>query len=106
MADKDLSSLVVIDVPRVAATQSVSEVLDELRARRFLNAAEIVVLDGEALRGVVSLETLLAGEPDARLGDLIRDAPVTVTQRADPELAATCAAQHGGRSVAVVDETR
>lgn len=96
------ASLLVSDVPRAPATQRAGEVRKALLARTFSNAGEIVVLEGERLLGIVPLEALLAAEPHVPIGDLMEPS-LTVSEDADPELAAARVAQHGGRVIAVTD---
>jgi magnesium transporter len=98
-----VAARVVSGVLRAAATEPAGDVREGLLARPWAYAAEIVVLDGERLVGVVPLETLLAADPLAPVGDLIEADTVTVPEDADREVAAARVAQQGGRALAVVD---
>ena len=100
----DLASVLVVDVPRAAPGQPVGDVRRGLLGAGHASVAEVVVLDGDRLRGIVSLETVLAADQLVPVGTLVDREPVTVLEKADRELAAALVAQTGGRAVAVVDD--
>lgn len=73
-----------------------------LARRRFASATEVVVLDGERLVGLVTIERLLAAPDSARVGELA-DPPTLVEPHVDLEAVTRSAARSGTRSIAVVD---
>jgi magnesium transporter len=89
-------------VPRAAQDDRAGAVRRALLGGRFESAAEIAVIDGERLLGVVPIERLLAAPATTPVKDLARP-PAVVSPDADLELAGRLAARGDG-SAAVVDE--
>ena len=97
-----VSGLVAHDVPRVAPSTSTREALAALRGRAFECSTDLAVLDGERLIGLVSLEALVASDPELPVRELADPSFVAVPEDLDGERAAAQAAQRGARTVAVV----
>ena len=96
-----VSGLVAHDVPRVAPSTSTREALAALRGRAFECSTDLAVLDGERLIGLVSLEALVASDPELPVRELADPSFVAVPEDLDRERAAAQAAQHGARTIAV-----
>jgi magnesium transporter len=90
-------------VPRAATLSSVAELRAALAGGTFDCVTEVAVCEGDRLLGLVSIERAFAAEPDARVGDLLDEAPLVVHADADLEQVALRAAQEGHRSAAVTD---
>lgn len=95
--------LATLRVPIAGPTQTASEVWQALDGASFDSAADIAVLDGKEMIGILPMETLLAADPSARLSTLAETEPPTVTPQTSQELAASLAAERGQSSVAVLD---
>jgi magnesium transporter len=91
------------NVPRAAADDRADGVRGELIGRHFEFAADLAVLEGARLIGVVTLERLLSARPDTPARDLVEGTTPTVGAEADQELVAWQAARAHRRTVAVVD---
>lgn len=76
----------------------------DLVGTRFESAHDIAVLEGPALVGTVSIERLLAAQPETLLADLMDRDPPVVTEGTDQERVAAEMVGHGESSVAVVDQ--
>lgn len=98
-----VSGLVAHDVPRVGPSTSAREALAGLRGGTFECSTDLAVLDAGRLIGLVTLEALVASDPERPVRDLADPSLVVVTEDLDREQAAAQAAQHGARTVAVVD---
>jgi magnesium transporter len=94
------------DVPIAGAGQAVADVIAGLAGSSFASVADVAVLDGERLVGVVPLERLLGAPPEGRIGDVMDSDPPSVAPGDDEELAAWRMVDHGESSIAVVDEDR
>jgi magnesium transporter len=75
-------------VPIARLGQSVAEVRDELVGRKFRCAEDVVVLDAGRLVGLISIERLLAADPDADVEDVMDADPPMVAPDTDQERAA------------------
>ena len=84
-------------------SQTVEEIRDQLTSRRFDYAGDIVVLAGNTLAGLLSIERLLAAEKRTRVADVMNASPPVVTPTADQEAVAWEMVRRGGSSAAVVD---
>lgn len=91
-------------VPTVAPTATAEEVRRSLAGQRFDTVAEIAVCEDGRLKGLLSIEDLLAAPAGAVVAQLMDSDPPTVTPGVDQEKAAWKAVQHGEVSLAVVDE--
>ncbi|MBM3666349.1 MAG: magnesium transporter [Actinobacteria bacterium] len=89
-------------VPTASPGQSAGEVRDALAGRRFESVASVAVLDDDTLIGLVPMEKLLAAPPGERVTSLAVDEIQPVPGDASQELAASRAAEAGGRSVPVL----
>lgn len=94
--------LLVAGVPRAHPGQSAGEIRRGLAAGGFESAAEVAVVDGERLLGLVPVEALLAAEGELPAQDLMR-AAIVVRDHVDQEVVAAQAARAGARAIAVVD---
>ena len=90
-------------VPLATAVQSAADVRGALVGASFESAVDVAVLDGEALAGIVSMESLLAASPEARMDQLMDADPPVVAPGADQELAAWVMVRRAESSIAVVD---
>lgn len=90
-------------MPTAATGQSAGELREAVLGRSFDSAADVVVLEGERLAGLLPIEALLAADPGARVGDLADPSPASIRPEASQEVAASLMAEHRGRSLAVVD---
>lgn len=93
-------------VPVATPSDRASDVIDGLRHRVFESASVIAVLDGDLFVGVVTMEQLLAAEPDVPMVELMDPGAPTVAPHTHQELAAWQAVRHGEPGLAVVDEDR
>jgi magnesium transporter len=98
-----LADLIVRTVPRADASERVGDVRAALFEGAFEHAADVVVLENGRVSALVPLETVLAAEPNRRLGELADDELAAVDEDVDREHAAALAAHLGARTVAVVD---
>jgi magnesium transporter len=92
------------NVPVALAGQRAGDVLATLRGSRYDTAALVAVCAGDRLRGVVTIEQLLAAPPGTPVEELMDREPPTVTPATDQEHAAWRAVQHGEAALAVVDD--
>lgn len=90
-------------VPRAAPDETAGGVRSRLVGTSYDSAADVAVCDGDRLVGLLTIECLLAAEPDTPVGDLMDDDPPLVGPGVDRERAAWKAADHGEGSLAVVD---
>src|SRR5688500_537981 len=65
--------------------QTMGEVREQLTSHRFDYAGDIVVLAGNRLAGLLSIERLLAAEKRTRVADVMNASPPVVTPTADQE---------------------
>ena len=94
------------NVPTARPDQPVAEVRSALAGGTFDSAVDVAVLDGERLTGLVTIERLLAGRPEARIDEVMDPAPPVVTAGEDEEVAAWRMVRHGESSLAVVHDDR
>jgi magnesium transporter len=94
------------DVPRAKPAARVGDIVQALHGRQYGTAAAIAVLEGDELKGLVSLERLLGAPVDSTVAALMDPAPPVVGPGADQEAAAWTAIQRGESYVAVVDAER
>lgn len=92
------------DVPVGRPDEPAAEVRGRMAGMTFRSAADVAVVDGERLVGLVTIERLIAAEPHGRVGDLMDADPPTVRAGEDAEVAAWRMIDHGESSLAVVDE--
>ena len=90
-------------VPVARRDQRAGEVAAGLAGTVFDSVADVAVLDGDVLVGVVPIERLLAADRAAPIADIMDADPPVVSPGADQELAAWRMVDHGESSVAVVD---
>jgi magnesium transporter len=91
-------------VPTARPGQQIGEVRAELAGRKFDSAGDVVVLEGEALAGVVPIERLLAADEAIPIAEVMDSEPPVVAAGADQELVAWRMIRRGESSIAVVDE--
>lgn len=90
-------------VPIAGPGDSVSDTRSALAGAAVDSAADVAVVDGDVLVGVVPLERLLAADANARLANVMDRDPPVVRPGADQAVAAWRMVQRGESSVAVVD---
>jgi len=90
-------------VPTASASQSAAEVRGALVGTSFESAVDIAVLEGEKLVGIVSMESLLAADPEMRMEQLMDADPPVVEPGTDQEMAAWVMVERAEASIAVVD---
>ncbi|WP_113699248.1 magnesium transporter [Nonomuraea lactucae] len=94
----------VTAVPIFRLETTAGEAWGRMAGTRYDSASDIVVHDRDRrLRGLVSIERLLAADRDATLAELADRDPPIVAPGVDQEVAAWHAVQHGESSLAVVD---
>lgn len=91
------------NVPRAGADDEAGQVRAALMGSIYGSAADVAVLEGARLMGVVKLERLLSARPDTPARELIEGTTPTVGPEADQEVIAWQAAKSHRRTVAVVD---
>lgn len=97
-----LGRLLVASVPRAHPAEAAADLRRALSSGSFDSAADVAVLEGETLLGLVPIEVLLAAESGVTARDAMRAATV-VREDVDQEIAAAEAARRGARAIAVVD---
>jgi magnesium transporter len=70
-------------VPVARRDQRVAEVRGQLTGREFRCAEDVVVLESGRLDGLVSIERLLAADPDASIEDIMDPEPPKVAPDTD-----------------------
>jgi len=91
-------------VPRASPTTTIGEIRRSLIGQRYDCATDVAVcVDGRPV-GLVTIEALLAAQEVALARDVMDPDPPVVSPGADQEVAAWKAVQHGGTSLAVVDD--
>ena len=93
-----------LDVPVASDGDEVGDVRRRIIGHEYECAEEIVVLDGERLAGLVSIERLLAAESDVALREIMDRDPPVVAPHADQEVAALRMVEHGESGLALVDD--
>ena len=91
-------------VPVASPRDDVATVRAALDGRRFESASVIAVVEDARLRGIVTIERLLAAPSTAMIADVMDADPPTVAPHTDQEHAAWQAVQHGEPGLAVVDD--
>lgn len=92
------------DVPTSTADTSVEDALTAMRGKRFDCAAAVAVLDErQRLRGIATIEAMLAAHPGQRVRDVMDPAPPAVAPDTDQEHAAWQAVHRAEPYLAVVD---
>ena len=90
-------------VPLATPQDTAGAVRRALEGNRYESAADIVVVDGERLVGLVAIEALLAAPGDVRMAELLDGEPAIVAPGVHREVAAWRAVRHGAGSIAVGD---
>jgi magnesium transporter len=90
-------------VPVARRDQSIGEVRAQLAGHKFLCAEDVVVLEAGRLVGLISIETLLAANPNAGIEDAMDTDPPMVAPDTDQERAARDMVERHECSLAVVD---
>jgi len=90
-------------VPTAAPADAACAVRRSLEGQRFDSAADVAVIEGRRLLGLVRIEDLLAASPDRTMRELMDADPAVVAPGVDQERAAWHAVHHGEASLAVVD---
>jgi CBS domain-containing protein/sporulation protein YlmC with PRC-barrel domain len=103
---RSAGGLMTPDFVGLAPTATAGEALFEVRRRAddLPVVYEVFIVDAETLKGMVTLKDLVAADPAARLGQILREVPATVTAGADVRDVARAAAKYNLLSVPVVDE--
>jgi magnesium transporter len=91
-------------VPTATTAELAGDVRGRMLAQQFDCAEEVVVLDGERLVGLVSIERLLAATADTALGDVMDPDPPAVAPGTSPEVAAHRMIEHGESSLVLMDD--
>ena len=91
------------EVPVARPEQTAGDIRRALIGHRFGAIADVAVLDGDRLLGLVPLTDLLAAAEDATAGSLMDTSPPLVSEHTGQEEAAWRAIEHGEVSLAVVD---
>lgn len=92
------------NVPTAAADTLVEDALAAMRGRRFDSAAAVAVIDDrQRLRGIATIEALLAAGAGQRVRDVMDPAPPAVAPDTDQEHAAWQAVHRAEPYLAVVD---
>jgi magnesium transporter len=92
-------------VPIASPFDLAADVLSRLRGPQdYESIAEVAVVDGERLIGVVRLEDLVVSPAQTPIADFMDPDPPSVRPGADQETAAAKAVQHQECSLAVIDE--
>lgn len=91
-------------VPIARPDESAAEVIEAMRGRQYRSAGLVAVLDGDQLRGLVTVEQLLAAPPATPVSGLMDTDPPTVAPSVGQEQAAWQAVHHDEPTLAVVDE--
>jgi magnesium transporter len=94
----------VTNVPRATLSSTAGAARDALIGPSFDSVADVVVLDGERLAGLVPVERLLSAHADAPMSSLMEADPPVVRPGVDQEQAARQLVLHGESSLAVADE--
>ena len=102
---KNLASAhVVTNVPVAQPSDRAGDVRQALVGRTFDTAVDVAVCEGGRLRGLLTIERLLAATDDATIGSLMDDTPPMVAPNTDQEIAAWTMVQENESSLAVVDD--
>lgn len=91
-------------VPTAQPGQSVGEVRESLVGKGFDSAADVAVLEGERLVGLVELKRVLAADANEQVSELMDADPMVVAPGTDQEVVAWHTVHQGGSSLGVVDD--
>ncbi|BDU05974.1 magnesium transporter [Nocardia cyriacigeorgica] len=91
------------DVPVAHPEQTVGRVLSGLQGKRFASASVIAVCVGTRLAGLITIEELLASDPDTRVNAVMDPDPPVVAGHEDQERAVWKALHHNEAGLGVVD---
>jgi magnesium transporter len=97
------ASLMSKRVPRSSKHDRADSIRREIIGGSFDTVAEIAVLDGDRLVGLINIESLLAADDHVVASDLMDSDPPVVRSGVDQEIAAWRATQRGQSALAVVD---
>jgi magnesium transporter len=102
---RSAGGLMTPDVVGLSPGSTAGEALFEIRRRAddLPVVYEVFIVEGEELKGMVTLKDLVAADPSSRLGQLLREVPATVTADDDIRVVARAAAKYNLLSVPVVD---
>lgn len=103
---KTAAAQATIDVPTAAPGDTVQQVISRIRGRTFRSVAIVAVCDGPRLAGVITVENLLAADPQSLVETVMDADPPTVTGHQDQERAVWQALRHSEAGLAVVDGDR
>lgn len=95
---KTLGSVIghaTVAVPIGSERESARAMLESLEGHELAEVRKVVVLEHQKPVGLVSIEDLLAAEPEAKLGDLMKDDFPVVTFDTDEEVAAHALIESG-----------
>lgn len=92
-------------VPVAKPDDMAEDVRAHLVGRDLAAAHDVVVLDGDEVRGIVELRKLLAAPADAPIGSLMDPDPPILSPGQNPSAAAHRMVAQGGCSLVVVDES-
>lgn len=92
-------------VPVADPGDTVDQVLQSMRGRRFDSAAVVAVCRSGRLVGLVTVERLLGASGGAAVAEVMDERPPMVGPATDQEQAAWEAVRHGEAGLAVVDES-
>ena len=93
-------------VPLAKPGDCAGGVRSALLGRAFESAGDVVVLDGDRVVGVVSIERLLAADAGVPVGTIMDAEPPAVLPDVDQEAAAWLMIEHAESSLVVVDRDR
>ena len=102
---RSAGGLMTPDVVGLSPGATAGEALFEVRRRAddLPVVYEVFIVDEEVLKGMVTLKDLVAADPSARLGQILREVPATVTAQDDIRDVARAAAKYNLLSVPVVN---
>ncbi len=98
------SSHVVTDVPIASPHDRAAAVRARLPGHRWGSLSDVAVCEGRVLRGLVTVETLMAAPDDAPMSTCMDATPPVVAPGVDQEVAAWTMVRHGESALAVVDD--
>jgi magnesium transporter len=90
-------------IPVASSDQTAGSVRTSLIGGDFSSVAEVAILRGRELQGLVPMQRLLSAPDGQTMAGLMDDDPPVVEPHADQERAAWRMVEHGESSVAVVD---
>jgi magnesium transporter len=91
-------------IPIATPGDTAGEVRHRLPGQSFDSAADVAVVEGERLVGLVAIERLLAAADEVSVGDIMDDDPPVVAPHVDQEVVAWQMVRHQETSLCVVDE--